>query len=544
MWPEVPANTKSLSASELRDLARSIKAVALEMLKNPELSAEDRSVTAEKMTQREELIALAHEKDAATAAAAALEADDSDAEPVVEPVVEIEVADAEPVVEPVVEPVAAAEIAKVPTTFGVAAKASGNPPTKAPKLTVDYLTAVSGVAGKDPGEGFDSWQELAAAAITKSNTIRANSAERFEVARIVADYPKERILTDDINFNLARFEPDELMAALCAPATPYYNLACMNTLRRPVFASLPQFQAPRMKVSIYPSPALSDITTGVDIWTAANEASSNATKSTCQTITCGNSTEYSMYGIYKCLTVRNMLAMSFPELVEAYLNRLGALHSRTAEIQLLELMATGVTNTIDAAQLGYGATTSITTTVLQYIALYQETQRWDITDNMEGWLPRWVQTGIKIDLMRRRTTNGAVQAVPSDAQIDAMFRDVGVNIHWYIDHPSWNVALPSVGTVTLNNLPGSVQMLIAPPGKFAVMDRGELAIGVTGNGMYRDNTSNSRNEFTFFFENFEGVVNTTNCPAHILDIPCCWNGVQQSDQLTNCNGIDEVGFQS
>jgi len=539
MWPQVPENVKSLTATALRDLARQIKAHALTVLANPELSSEDRTTVAEKLAERETYIALAADKDADAAAKAALEADDSDIEPEVAEVeveAEIEVAEVEEVL------VEAAAIVKVPTTFGQVSKPSTA--EKSPKLTVDYLTAVSGVAGKEAGEGFASWKELAAAAVTKSQTLRANSSERFEVARIHADYPKDRILTDDISFNMARFEPDELMATLCAPATPYYNMACMNTLRRPVFATLPQFQAPRMKVSIYSSPSLSDITTGVNVWTASDDADSQAAKDACQTITCGSSTEYAMYGVYKCLTVKNMLAMSFPELVEAYLNRLGALHSRTAELQLLEAMATGVTNTLDAPQLGYGATTSITTTILNYLALYQETQRWDITENMEAWAPRWVLTGIKMDLMRRRRTNGEVASVPSDAQINAMFSGVGVNIHWFIDQPSWVVALPTVGTVNLNMLPGSVQILIAPPGKFAVMDRGELAIGVTGNGLYRDNTSNSRNEFTFFFENFEGVVNTTSCPAHILDIPACWNGIQQSDQLTTCAGIDEVGFQS
>ena len=74
--------------------------------------------------------------------------------------------------------------------------------------------------------------------------------------------------------------------------------------------------------------------------------------------------------------------------------------------------------------------------------------------------------------------------------------------------------------------------------------RGELAIGVTGNNIYRDNQSNSRNEFTMFFENFEGIVNTTSCPAHILDIPACWSGVQIDDIAINCQGGDEVGYQS
>jgi hypothetical protein len=90
----------------------------------------------------------------------------------------------------------------------------------------------------------------------------------------------------------------------------------------------------------------------------------------------------------------------------------------------------------------------------------------------------------------------------------------------------------------LNLLPRTLEILVAPAGKFAVIDRGELAIGVTGNNIYRDNTSNSRNEFTFFFENFEGVVNTTSCPAYKLELSACWNGIQIDDVVIDCEGND------
>lgn len=137
-----------------------------------------------------------------------------------------------------------------------------------------------------------------------------------------------------------------------------------------------------MKVSIMPSPTLSQITTGYGQWTAANDADDTATKSTCQTITCGSPTEYTMYGVYRCITIKNMLAMSYPELVEAWLNRLAAAHARLAEQLLLNAMGTGATM-IDAPLLGYGATTSVITTILNYIALYQETQRWDVSGLLE-----------------------------------------------------------------------------------------------------------------------------------------------------------------
>jgi hypothetical protein len=548
MRPTIPGNLNALSAAELRALARDIKAYVISTLSAAEVSAEDRADTAALSATRDECIALAKDKDADAARLAALAADDEDADPEEEEAADddaTEDADGE----------AADDATEDATDDGKELAVKGKAPVKVKtsvgqdvkpaerrKVGLTHLTAVDGVQGKRSGEQFESWKELGQAAAAKSQSIRGNSSEKFEVAKIVADYPAERVLTDDTNFNMSKFERDELTAALCAPATPYYDLSCMNTTRRPVFNSLPQFQAPRMKVSIQSSPTLSQITTGVGVWTAANDADDNATKSACQTVSCGSTTEYTMYGVYRCITIKNMLAMSYPELVEAWLNRLSAAHARLAEQQLLNAMGTGCTM-IDAPLLGYGATTSILSTILNYIALYQETQRWDISGNLEAWLPRYVLTGIKMDLFRRRTTNGAPQRIASDAEVEAMFRDAGVNPHWFIDTPTWAQALPSVGA-PLNLLPQAVDILIAPPGKFALMDRGELSIGVTGNGLYRDNTSNTKNQFTFFFENFEGIVNTDSCPAHILHIPVCWNGVQVDDQLVNCLGRDEAGYQS
>lgn len=540
MWPQIPADIKTLSAADARALANDIRRIAAETLRGG-VSAEERETVTEYLAHRDAL--LAHAKDQELAAELA-ETDDA---PVVEPEAETETEAAEAEAEPETE---AAEGTRLPTSFGaptvpaVTAPATQADPRPVVRTAPEYLRAVSGVTGKNPGDAFQSWAEVAEAAAKRGASLNPASSERYEVARIVGEYSEDRRLGEDVMLNAVKFEKDELTAAFCAPATPYYNLACANTLRRPVFGSLPAFQAPRGSVSIMSSPSLSDITTGYGDWTSSDDANTNAVKADCQTITCGTPTTYEMYGVYRCLTVKNMLAMTYPELVEAYLNRLGAAHARLAEELMLNAMGTAAT-TVNGRNLGYSGSVSVTSQILNYLALYQETQRWDVTENMEAWLPRWVLMAMKMDLFRRRRTDGETNIVPSDADIVRLFNSVGVNPHFFIDRPTWAVAVPSIATGnTLNLLPQSVQVLIAPPGKFAAIDRGELAIGVTGNNIYRDNESNRRNQFTFFFENFEGVVNTTSCPAHILDIPACWNGVQIDDIVINCQGGDEVGYQS
>ncbi len=547
MWPKVPENISSLSIDELKAWRDECKAAVIAGLKA--------GLTGE---ERDTLTAYQGHLDAAKAvladkmAAAVLE-DETDPDPVVTPPVKTDDDDQPKTGEDDdetktddVDPDAAGKTvtasgSKVITTTGLPTKAV---PAKSGRLTTEYLRVADDVEGKSVGDTFDSWGELAMAAVKRAGEIGRGNGKKYTIAKIIGDYPEDRKLGDSLALNLAKFEPEEMMAALCAPATPYYGLACMNTTRRPVFNSLPQFQAPRFKVSVMSSPSLSDITTGVGLWTAADDADSNAEKEACQTITCNDPTTYTAYGVYRCLTVKNMLAMSYPELVEAWLNRLAASHARLAEQQLLAGIYAGTTE-LNVEKLGYGASTTIIRTILQYIALYQETQRWDDDGEREMWAPRWLQTAIRMDLFSRRNTSGNRNLVPTQGEVDAMFRDAGVNPHWFLDTPAYATAIPAVGSGGfLNRLPSDVQIMLAPRGKFAVIDRGELNIGVTANNIYRDNDSNAHNEFTYFFENFEGIVNTTSCPAHTLDIPICANGVQVDDQLVDCNGVDMGTYQS
>lgn len=418
------------------------------------------------------------------------------------------------------------------------------PVAEAPRPLVSALVAADDTALADRGQPFASWSDFSSALLEVGRTIDPKTSNRYTVARIEGQYPEHRRLESDPLFNLQLFElgdpKGELTAAMCAPCTPYYGLTGLNTDRRPVFNSLPQFAAPRGCVSIYPSPSLSDIDAGTGIWTNTEDSNPAATKNACQTIECATPEEYRIYGVYRCLTVKNLLALTYPELVEAYLNRLAAAYARLAEKQLLDAMGTEAT-ALSVDPQGYNATVSLTSALLTYLGLYQEIERWDVP-GMEVWLPRWVQWALKMDQVRRRNTTGEILSIPSDAQINRLFTDQGITPHWFMDTPTWADPVPAVASNgVLNLFPNNIDMLVAPTGKFAIMDRGELRIGVTGNNIYRDNTSNSRNEFTFFFENFEGIVNTNNMPAHRLTLPVCFNGVQIDDRVIDCTGHDYTG---
>jgi hypothetical protein len=530
MWPQKPENLSALTDEALEAFAEQVRQIAPGVL---------REGTAEERTEAREYVALrglALETLADRAAAAALEAAEVTPEP--EP---------EVVPDPELTPEPEAAVVDVPALAGVGVPATVTTAPPAPPQRPSFgWVATDETPGKDIDSPFESWEELGEAIATTARGLSVGSDKKHEIARLPGNFNEFQRLSDDKMRNLTRFQPEEITAALCAPITPLYDLACRTTTRRPVRDSLPTFMTPtRGGFSVYPSPTLDDITGGYGQWTADDDADPEAIKEACQTIDCATPVDYLIYGVYRCLTVKNLLNMTFPELVEAYLNRLASAQARLAETLLLEAMGNGA-DAIDAVSLGYGATTTVLSTVLNYIGLYQEQQRWDIDGTLEAWAPRHLLTGIQMDFVRRRRTDGSFSLVPSESTVNGWFRDAGVDIHWFIDRPSWATTIPPVATNgVLNFMPRHVEILIAPRGKFAFMDRGNLTVGVSPNNIYRLNDDLRRNQFTFFFESFEGVIDTNTCPAHLIQIPnLCYNGQQIADLVINCEGADEVGAAS
>jgi hypothetical protein len=426
-------------------------------------------------------------------------------------------------------------------------------------LDASRIVALDGVPGKQGGDSFADWSELASALLERRRTVSDGSVAPVGV--IEAKYPKNRSLEgldqmetlkkltaatgSGFGYGAEFAAPAELTAAMCAPVTPYYGMDCMNTTRRPVFNSLPGFPAPRGGVSIPTSPTLSDVTGGYGFWDKDDDADvANQTKNACLTVECPTSEEFFFYAVYRCLTVQNMMQMTWPEVVEAYLNRLAARTARAAEIQLLDLMATNV-NRITAPGLFTSAAVQLGTQLNSYRSGAQERERWDIAeDGLVAWAPRWLLYYLQNDVMRRRNTTGGVPRKPSQAEIESsIFGDNGIDVTWYLDTPTWGVAAPTQGTgnpVQLVTPPASVNILIAPRGKFALIDRGSLTIGLQGNNVVRDLATLKKNQFTMFFETFEGIVDTNSCPADMLKVPLCFQGIQHADQPVDCFGAAEA----
>jgi hypothetical protein len=571
MFPKIPADLTALSQDELKALRAEIKTKASELTAAGTVDPADAAAVTEFVEGSKRVKAEVARRNAEQAAFEQTAADLADlADDEDEPVVEAsdapddddeggedegdeegadDAADEQVLVTASHLAPAKVPTRKRPSTFGLTgdqpqtavAQAAAQAAAAAPVARADTILR----AGGNGTDAFEDWSDLAETLTQVANVITPQS-NRQTVGIIPGTFDADHTFLEDPIANvgiinnmrsLAQSTDPELQAAFCAPATPSYVIGCRNTDRRPVFNSMPVYASPRNAVSIYPSPTLEDITTGIGIWDRDDDADDEAVKAACQTIDCADSETYYIYGVYRCLTVKNLLQMSFPELVEAYLNRLAAAQARLAENQLLNAMGARAT-AITAPPQAYDGPTALLTTILVTLALHQESQRWDVEGNMHAWIPRWVRTAIKASLARRRRTDGGGVRMATDAEVNQIFTNAGVNVTWFIDRPTWAATIPAVQVASsLQNFPTTVDILVAPEGKFAVMDRGTLSIGVAPGNLYRDNVSNSRNEFTLFFESFEGLVDTDSCPAYLLEIPVCWNGRQIADVAApDCDG--------
>ena len=554
MYPQLPENLAELSAAELRTLALQFRQARREAVNaNPKMSREDHEEWEDAGRTADVLTAMAHDRDPEELDAAvqlshqqALEALTNTPDPEEEEGGEGEGGEEDPPDEG--EGNGGGEGLSLPSG-GLSL------PSEKKILTPAGSRWIGGqdVGRHGPGEGqaFDSTRQIGEVVAALMDSYGGSPDRELTVATMPGNWRPEQVLSGKENemftdwARISTTNQTEIEAAFCTPFQNSYELACANVTRRPVFNGLPVFtmNVDRGGINIPESPSLNDITTGYGQWTSSDDANVNAIKN-CQTIDCVDWNDFEWYAVYRCLKVKNMMQMVFPELVDAYLNRLQAAWARYAEILLLEQMGTAST-ALDGFAQSYGANVSLQRNILTYLGKYADVERWD-EPVMDAWMPRWLLWALRMDILsRRRDGNGQA---PSVATVEQGFRDVGVEPHWYMDRPSW--ATPFGGTSRFSvsgdlvMFPSTVQILVHRRGKFAVINKGALQLGLGGNPL-RIEEDVRRNQATFFFESFEGLVDTDSCPAHLLTIPgLCYNGFQIADKNIACEGIDQVGVGS
>jgi hypothetical protein len=295
-------------------------------------------------------------------------------------------------------------------------------------------------------------------------------------------------------------------------------------------------KAPRGGYSVYPAPKLADVEDadgtgdGTGVWTRDDDGDLEAVKNACAVIPCGTPDDYDIYGVYRCLTVRHLHNLTHPELVAAYINKLGALWARLAESTLLNAMLSSpnvvnVTEDLEG-EAPLSANVRIMDFLLNALSVYREQERYDSID-VDVWLPRHVQTLLIRDWLRR--SNNAVNS-PADliASVDELNRAIsgaGARVVWTLDvADDWD-AIAVQGDGALVPHPTQVDGLFSPRGNFKRLDEGVLQVGVTNRSPW-DKDDMARNQFTMFWEVFEGIIDM-GCPSWAFSIgPVCPTGIQ------------------
>lgn len=383
---------------------------------------------------------------------------------------------------------------------------------------VTRVEVAPGVPGFDANASLATRLEVAKALGAKWNSVGdVTTGEQFPVVSIRAEYPDFADLSDG---DFSPLYDDELVAA-CAPLQPYYGVGFYSSESRPVFNSMSKFNAPRGGVTIYPSPRFSDPDLldgdGMGQWTVTDDNNPAATKADPYDFECEEPVPFRVYGVYRSMTIRNLDAITFPELVAAHQNQLGSRFARYAEQLALDAMIAQTDATIHASAT-YGAARTIYSRFNTLAARYRENERLEDTQILQTWLPRWVRDALREDIIRAANDSGLPEIV-TDAIIKANFADVGIDVTFTYDNPlaGFGVGnLATQGAGALLGWPDQTWFIMSARGNLAMLDLGSIDIGVNPNGNFRDSALTKRNRFQMFMESYEGVVNR-GAPV--------WNGV-------------------
>lgn len=401
------------------------------------------------------------------------------------------------------EPVAVAAAAEPRVAIARKRPATHAPvPTGGPASQLNGLVAAMDIAGFSAGSTIPTWTDLGRAFAEKAANLRPG--QEGKVAFTKWTYPEDRTLTATAGENTRRMNdvisPEALVAAggLCGPVTPSYEQEILSTNARPVRDSLPRFGADRGGVIHVPAPIITDLASGVDIITEAEDAA-DATKP-CVTITCPEPVTCVISAVTACVQVGNFDRRTFPEHFAAWWELASAQHAREAEGYLLDSIASGSTNVSDGSNQG-GARDTLEA-LIRLRAAFISRHRMSPSTTFRVLLPFWMRDLMRADLIREAPGAPVDRLQATDAAIESMFRAAGYSPAWYLDTATGEGEVyASQGAGALLGWQTAPKLYVYPEGTWVWLDGGTLDFGVE----IRDSTLNASNNVRAMFETFENV---------------------------------------
>lgn len=333
------------------------------------------------------------------------------------------------------------------------------------------------------------------------------------VASATAEYDADRTLTGDWESDQEKIKnvtgTDVIVASggICSPTEAYYGLELLSGADRPVKAALPGFGATRGGLRFMAPPSISDLVGSARVTTEAEDAigyiGSNSSLTAAKpsvAVSCGAITEVVVDAISSILTVGNMNARTYPELVDVWTKLAAAQHARVAETNLLDKIAAAATDVTDAK--AYGATGSLLGTVSKAVAGFKSRHRITSGVNLRAAFPAWTKELLRTDIAREAPGDGLGRYAVTDAEIMSWFNVRGVSPIFYVDtRTGAGMSYGSQGVAAVTDFPSTIEWFLWVEGSFIFVDGGTLNLGLV-----RDSTLNSTNDYSLFVETFENLA--------------------------------------
>jgi hypothetical protein len=435
--------------------------------------------------------------------------------------------EAEPEAETAEEPALVAGGSRIRRMAAANGKAKPSPETVEPRsgATLVASAALGNIGG--PQGVIEDPDELAVAMSRLLEGMPKNAPPRGRVlcASATWEYPEERRIdarTIDSKFAAAlgprgflSLPPQALVASggICAPLEVDFSVPGWSTADRPLRDGLPAFQADRGGL-VYIQPGnIATYSGATEIWTEATDANPlGATKPVVQVV-CGTTETVYVNAVPTRLGFGNMTARFAPEQTAANTDLAMSMAARTAENELLQLIAAQCVADVTTATT-LGATRDLLVAILQVVAGYRNAYRIPDTVKFTAIFPAWLKAELKADLVREigHSQNAYYDALQiTDEYLEQILSNAGVNPIWHIDGQS-AAQLSSAGDVAqvfaaqaasgaVNTFPGKVVWYVFPEGAFQFLDSGRLDLGVV-----RDSTLDATNDYEVFVETFEGIA--------------------------------------
>lgn len=413
------------------------------------------------------------------------------------------------------------------------------PSDRRPKATATVTTAITAgadIPGVPMGSDLPNMGAIAEAMAKRMHGMRRTSGgdgEQHTVATIVTSFPEDRVLrAGEAESNKIKIDkvasPEAVVAAggFCAPLETNYDILGFGVTNRPVRDSLATFNADRGGIRWMNTPVLGDIPTydydgpegtssmtdyntgdypngaAISVWNiAADEDAIDGTPTKpCFRVQCIGESEAYLEAVPVCLTIGNLMARAFPELIEANNNLALVTHARFAEQRLLRKIGALSTQVTGTARI-LGAARDFFNQADRAAVAYRHRHRLAENETLRVIVPTWLKNLMRADLVMEMPGDGKdANFELAEAKINRWFAVRNLNVTWHIDGEAGQYFAPQ-GTGALVDYPSTVVWYLFAEGTFLFLDGGTLDLGLV-----RDSTLNATNDYKMFAETFEGVA--------------------------------------